>query len=706
MENTCENRESSESTSVYYTKLELLSAKEIKTFVHVHCALIAAVFVSELLVVVLSNTIWIALRDFRKPDGSLIRLRDADIPSTLTWLNDVMDIVLFFVQTVILVSFSLQTFSRKDDTTAEQKWVLVMLIGCVLYMIPFFEVLQIHDVLLKSNTSWEHTSTFKYVEPTLTVTRQFGMSLRYLFYFWASVHSYRLVDKEPGFRFLAPKVLLLLVDTILRAVSEILFQVYAAEIPFASLLGMIKLYGSAGQWNFNGVLFISLFTLLELFCFGLIAFESHKTFTKLRTYNFVKHRSKQVGFRFFVVQNMRYQLIHDLTFSIFLLAEPNSHAIQKLFDPENPRDDFGIEHLQSGHHLLIMTHAAIEAYVRLPADSPGLFLFFIPCGNSQSSPTTRKKPISYRLQEVENEENDHSSCFFLKTHISMFNMSWYVYWYDRPGNTGVLFSRLFSLYERDIFVDPQSDTHAVIISSISRIIISFRGTTSLQNMRTDINMLFVQLRDLIPSQNCEQRQPQTMYHWPMAKVHRGFAGAYQSLASNIIDRIRILYAESDRPVFLTGHSLGGALAIICSLDLHVVLDIPTAKIIVSAFGSPRIGNFSFQKVYNSTLHQTWRISIQRDLVTKLPKLGYYHVGKLAMITDSGDIFLDPNSLFNIFSSGRSRFAYHTKPCYQVALQSWCRQAHGEGFEPDFWFHVDEHDPALGFIVSRNSTTTA
>lgn len=73
-----------------------------------------------------------------------------------------------------------------------------------------------------------------------------------------------------------------------------------------------------------------------------------------------------------------------------------------------------------------------------------------------------------------------------------------------------------------------------------------------------------------------------------ARVHRGFADAYLSVAQPLVARVRALLKKKARPVYLTGHSLGGALATICSLDLWAQLPLSRHEICVTTFGSPKV----------------------------------------------------------------------------------------------------------------------
>ena len=71
-------------------------------------------------------------------------------------------------------------------------------------------------------------------------------------------------------------------------------------------------------------------------------------------------------------------------------------------------------------------------------------------------------------------------------------------------------------------------------------------------------------------------------------VHRGYA----KLSRDILDSeaFRALVGDTDGPILLTGHSLGGAVALITALTSSIRDDAMAARIEVVTFGAPLIGN--------------------------------------------------------------------------------------------------------------------
>lgn len=135
-----------------------------------------------------------------------------------------------------------------------------------------------------------------------------------------------------------------------------------------------------------------------------------------------------------------------------------------------------------------------------------------------------------------------------------------------------------------------------------------------------------------------------------ARIHKGFEIAYKAVAEELLNKVEDLLQKNKRPVYLTGHSLGGVLATVCSLDLLLSGVVSGSFFVtVTTFGSP-CGNISWVKMYNKAVPSHWRIIIGSDAVTMMPKVGYGHVGKTALLTSEGLLLLDPSALDTCFKT--------------------------------------------------------
>lgn len=113
-----------------------------------------------------------------------------------------------------------------------------------------------------------------------------------------------------------------------------------------------------------------------------------------------------------------------------------------------------------------------------------------------------------------------------------------------------------------------------------------------------------------------------------ANVHQGFLTALEAELNP-----RLVF---DKPVYITGHSLGGALALLeadrlseCGVDIHEVV----------VFGNPMVGALSFKEQYENKLgNKTTRYVNGDDIVPHLPPIKYYQVGNLIEIGKNSSWF--------------------------------------------------------------------
>lgn len=145
------------------------------------------------------------------------------------------------------------------------------------------------------------------------------------------------------------------------------------------------------------------------------------------------------------------------------------------------------------------------------------------------------------------------------------------------------------------------------------IIVAFRGSKSAKDFIHDAEAWF---SELMWSDNDV-----------VAEVHHGFLEDFEAVNVEVVQRVRALIAVMPKaPVFVTGHSLGGALAKLCALEFsRQKIDVTG----VYTFGAPRVGNRAFREIYNRSLfHKTFRVVNQNDLVPRLPGYfaGYRHTG--------------------------------------------------------------------------------
>jgi len=163
------------------------------------------------------------------------------------------------------------------------------------------------------------------------------------------------------------------------------------------------------------------------------------------------------------------------------------------------------------------------------------------------------------------------------------------------------------------FDDDNTNTFGYMGYVNGTIIISFRGTipSSLANWITDL-----QFAQTAPYPNIDG-----------AEVHSGFYAAYSAVQSQVLSQLNALHSKFPKaPIFLTGHSLGAALSILCAVDL-TFNGFNASQLFALNFGDPRVGNDVFAQYHNQQTSMSYRVVNQHDIVPHLPFkwMGFWHI---------------------------------------------------------------------------------
>ena len=116
-------------------------------------------------------------------------------------------------------------------------------------------------------------------------------------------------------------------------------------------------------------------------------------------------------------------------------------------------------------------------------------------------------------------------------------------------------------------------------------------------------------------------------------VHAGFLAALGEVWPQTVAHVRAEQARQPRPLWITGHSLGAALA---TLAANLCSDDPSLRLQgVYTFGSPRVGDAGFRARIRVPV---FRFRNDSDLVPHLPLgLLFRHVGALQFIDGAGHL---------------------------------------------------------------------
>lgn len=160
----------------------------------------------------------------------------------------------------------------------------------------------------------------------------------------------------------------------------------------------------------------------------------------------------------------------------------------------------------------------------------------------------------------------------------------------------------------------QSGAQVYVMSDATDVLIACRGTepTELSDVKADLNTVPV-------------------IHPTGGVVHGGFYGEYQK----VIDQIETALAKHNKTgsktVWVCGHSLGGAMAVLVAAKIK-----PSGGLYT--YGQPRVGNADFVKTIDCPYY---RYVNNNDVVPSVPPsffgMGFKHKGKLRYINCYGNI---------------------------------------------------------------------
>ncbi|KAJ1653226.1 hypothetical protein IWQ61_006608 [Dispira simplex] len=130
-------------------------------------------------------------------------------------------------------------------------------------------------------------------------------------------------------------------------------------------------------------------------------------------------------------------------------------------------------------------------------------------------------------------------------------------------------------------------------------------------------------------------------NWPPAasdsEVHEGFLDSIQVGMGKVRNALKLLVGEyPDFTITLTGHSLGGAQAVLAAIQIAMDNSQWKSKLRVYTFGEPRVGNTEFAQYYDSQGIPTRRVVNHNDLVPHLPShaMNFTHHGGEVWIRSS------------------------------------------------------------------------
>ncbi|RHY33409.1 hypothetical protein DYB32_001649 [Aphanomyces invadans] len=228
--------------------------------------------------------------------------------------------------------------------------------------------------------------------------------------------------------------------------------------------------------------------------------------------------------------------------------------------------------------------------------------------------------------------------------------------------------------------DEATDTNCLVLQSDRKIIFAFRGTASTANVKTDVQYALEE----VPWKSTTQSNATTAVY-----AHRGFYNAYLTVQKQVHDVLTTLLveyslhglsADTHVQIYCTGHSLGGALATLASLDIKLTFG---HRVIMYNFGSPRVGTHTFARFYNREIPLAFRLVNEGDIVVGMvqtvttdcfgqAKKFYKHIGTEIVLDGrvNGDFIVRPTfTEKNLIVEVRRKAARHFLNGYKRNLDA-------------------------------------
>ena len=218
---------------------------------------------------------------------------------------------------------------------------------------------------------------------------------------------------------------------------------------------------------------------------------------------------------------------------------------------------------------------------------------------------------------------------------------WQIESYETEGNKGTV-GRFFHMVRTD---EDGIETH----------LIAFPGTERGSDVWTDLRLGRVPFGGSSPAEFLAVREVPVTERRDMPLVHRGFLDYTQAalftdalpaydgctVGEVIADELR---AHPAAKILLTGHSLGGAAAVLAAARLSD-LGVSPAQLVVTTFGAPAVGNAAFAERYEGrfTLHRVvMRGAPMKDVLAAT--LGFQQFGERVPWTPARSVAKFPHAM--------------------------------------------------------------
>ena len=177
----------------------------------------------------------------------------------------------------------------------------------------------------------------------------------------------------------------------------------------------------------------------------------------------------------------------------------------------------------------------------------------------------------------------------------------------------------------DIVKNSDCSGYVAISHTLKAIVVAFRGSKNTDQVLAGFLETLVAPKTLFLNGEVQS-------YWK-----RGFDVLWPSMETEV----KVLVSQNPSyQIWVTGHSLGGALASLASTWLSYNKVAPRKNIILYTFGMPRVGDYDYALQHDQLVNNSWRVVNDDDLVPHFPSLlsvsifnGPYHHGVEAFYSE-------------------------------------------------------------------------
>ena len=168
------------------------------------------------------------------------------------------------------------------------------------------------------------------------------------------------------------------------------------------------------------------------------------------------------------------------------------------------------------------------------------------------------------------------------------------------------------------FFDNECSGYVAISHAMKVIVVAFRGSAN-------FGQAFVEFLEALVAPKTAFLNGEVQTYWK-----RGFEMLWEGMEA----KVKVLVSENPSyQVWVTGHSLGGAMASLASAWIGYFHLVPRKSVILYTFGMPRVGNYDYALQHDMLVNNSWRVVNYDDAVPHFPTVasvsvlnGPYHHG--------------------------------------------------------------------------------